>query len=52
MCIIIPFSKINWQKATDCGLRWAMELVLENEQYEYAAIIRNEMDRRKLNNPK
>lgn len=44
--ITIPWTAINLTKCTLQGLHLLMDLVLAEEQYERAAVVRNELLRR------
>lgn len=44
--ITIPFDKCNLKKATIGGLNFMLEILVNDEQYERAAIVRDEINSR------
>ena len=46
--ITIPFDKIDLTKATLDGLKWILEIAVETEEFEKAAKIKSELDKRQL----
>ena len=48
LTISIPFSKINLAKVTRPGLDLLMDIALRSEDFEKAALIRDEINKRLL----